>query len=1236
MTRITRIPLFAVLSFGLAVTLTAASGFAESRATSQVPPRVSGPVDETNRVVLHGNVHPLAQARFDKGAVEDSFPAERLFLLLRRSSAQEAALDDFLRALHTPGDPNFHKWLKPDEFGRLYGPADSDIAAVSAWLQSHGFTVNQVHPGKMAIEFSGTAGQVRDAFHTEIHHFEINGEAHVANSSDPEIPAALSPVVLGLAPMNDFRAQSYLKVLGRATFDPKTHVTKPDWTYPDGGGSWNLAVAPGDFAVQYDINPVYKNGINGAGETIGIVSASNVDLSLVQAYQKLFGLPANLPEVVVDGVDPGENGAATEAYLDIEVSGSVAPGAKVVMYTSWGTALTDGLAVAAYRAVGDDIAGTISTSYGNCEPGLGAGGNSFWNSIWQQAATQGQTAFVSAGDGGSAGCDDFDTQSVATGGLAVNGIGSTPYNVSVGGTDFYYSDVNTSQSSMYGQIATYWSGTTGSTIGTTSPKVSLLKYAPEQVWNNMFGYNASENISPPNPADAQYGENIVSGSGGASSAALYPASGPATGYPKPTWQTGTGVPNDNVRDLPDVSLYASNDANWSFYPICASPGDCTNINTAANGGAAWISGVGGTSASSPSMAGIQALVNQAMKSWQGQADYFYYPIAKLWPDAFHDITVGGNEVPCVAKSPNCVAGAAGSITAGYDVESGYAATAGYDLASGLGSLDVANLIHWWPDVTMKPTTTTLAISPTTFVHGKQTTITSTVAPKSGTGTPTGSISIANNDGLMAYTGLDYLTLGSTGKVDYPIDNLPGGTYQVTARYGGDGTFAPSTSAPVTVTVTPENNTLEVSGYVLNPFDQYLYNLTPGIEIPYGAQIFLDAQPTSVNGNETNFGTPATGTVAYTDNTGTATFTSTQPLNNFGMAEWNTGIFAPGSHTVSEAYSGDPSYHSSSVAKAASFTVIKGDTVLEVYPLVYSVSAGATVDVDVELYTLYPKPLGYGISFFGTPPTGSVTVTLGGQSITLPLKPLGDTENIYLEAVATFTNVPAGILQATASYAGDANWLASTGHGPTVLSLSGRLTPTVKLTTNSTNPGLGQLVTLSATVTGVSGKPVPTGTVTFLSDDQYLYYTENVVNGVATVTIPGYYGEPGNNIVTAIYNGDKNYNSGDSNVIDVTVNYGDFSLTTLAADVKVAAGKTGSSTLVYAPSDGFDSVLKLAASAPTGITVTPAPLPSALSGLTNDAVTIAVAGTVKPGVYPAVITASGGGRIHTAQILVFVP
>jgi hypothetical protein len=1195
-----------------------------STALSQAAPRVQDFVDESRRVVLGGNVHPLlpggiaepgltgragAQHIVDLGVVEDSFPAGRLLLLLHRSTEQETALEEFIRNAHSAGNPAFHQWLKPEEFGRIYGPADSDVAAVEAWLESHGLTVTKVHTGRVAIEFTGTAGQVREAFQTEIHRYLVEGEAHLASANEPTIPAALAPVIGGLTRTNDFKPQPQLKVLGQAQFSPRTHHATPQWSDPAGSGVSYL-VAPGDFATQYDIGPVYQAGINGAGQSIAIISASNVDLSLVQAYQKLFALPANLPQVVVDGADPGQNDAATEAYLDIELAGAVAPGAKVVLYTSAGTALADGLQLAAYRAVEDDLAGVISVSYGECEAQLGQGGNALWNALWQQAAAQGQTVFVSAGDGGSAGCDNFDVQQVAYSGLAVNGIASTPYNVAVGGTDFYYSQYAAGATAVQAQLAGYWSG------ATASPAVSLKRAIPEQAWNDEFGSNLADSGNPANLSS----QTIVAGGGGASRAAVYLVNGVVTGYAKPTWQSGSGVPADKLRDLPDLSLFAANGSNLSFYP-----GDCSATNLSQEG-AVNVTGVGGTSAASPEMAAIQALVNQSAGSWAGQADFVYYPLALRQSTVFRDVTVGENQVLCSPGTANCAKGSSGTIAGGYYVESGYAAGAGYDLATGLGSVDVANLIKYWNSVKLAPTVTTLSVSPSSLVHGQTATVTGTVAAMQGQGTPTGAVSLTANDGLSHSTGIGDFPLTS-GSLYAAVDSLPGGTYQLTAVYAGDGSFASSKSAPVTVIVTPENDKLTTTGWSWSPYDLLLHPLSSGTTVPYGTQIFLDAQPVSGNATLANQPAPATGTVVFTDKAGTATTSSTQPVNSAGVAEWSAGVFAPGAHTVTAFYSGDASYNPSS-AIAAAFTVVPGATSLAVTPLATSVSAGASVTVDVQL------TVGY-LPLYGKLPTGKVSISLCTQSQSVAWQASGTTGSAILEAAATFTQVPAGNLPLAASYPGDANWLGSAANGRTIIASSGKLTPAATLTTTSANPAPGQTFTLTAALTGPAGKPLPTGSVAFLCEALGFNQIASLANGKASVAIPANSAANGANVFTAVYAGDANYAAATSNALGITVSKADFSLTTFNAEIQLVPAKAAATTLALAPVNGFSASVTLAASAPAGISASLANPSPAVNAATTDVLVLSGANSLAPGTYAVTITATGGGRVHTAQILVAV-
>ena len=262
----------------------------------------------------------------------------------------------------------------------------------------------------------------------------------------------------------------------------------------------------------------------------------------------------------------------------------------------------------------------MSESFGSCEQQIGTL-NQFHNSLWEQAAAQGITVVLSAGDGGSAGCDNFDTQQTATHGLGVSGFASTPFNIAVGGTDF--DEIN--------KWAQFWN-----TANNSTNQSSALGYIPEIPWNDscaQLGINGC-GASAPNGS-----LNIVAGSGGAS-----------TLYPKPSWQSGTGVPLDQHRDIPDVSLFASNGFDGTFYTVCQK--DVTGTSSCdLNSFGFTFQGVGGTSASAPAFAGIMALVNQSQATAQnqsprqGNANYVLYPLFKKQTSANPAINCNSSTTP---------------------------------------------------------------------------------------------------------------------------------------------------------------------------------------------------------------------------------------------------------------------------------------------------------------------------------------------------------------------------------------------------------------------------------------------------------------------------------------------------------------------------------------------------------------------------------------------------------------
>ncbi len=639
----------------LCIMLMGLTSFAYTQQSTASPARITQAIDNAVLTPLKGNMHPLAKPQYDRGPVNPSLPADRMQLVLRRSSGQEIALRQFLGALQDPNSTQYRKWLTPEQFGERYGVSDADIQTVSGWLVSQGFKINKVNKAKTIIEFSGTVGQLQSAFRTQIHAFLVNGEQHMANISNPQIPTALTPVVAGLSSMNNFFPKPPHTKAQPAKYDKTTHKFGPDLTLGSASEGYFLYVVPGDAATIYDTpntlnaNFTGSTSYTGANVAIGVIGHSDIDLTAVANYRSLFGLPASVPNVVIDGNDPGTvAGWDTEALLDLEASGGLAPGASQIFYLADDTSFDPFYSLAINRALDDNMVSIVSVSVQTCELYLGTSGNALIYSLWAQAAAQGITAVVSSSDSGSAGCDDFDTQAQAELGLQVNGLSSTPFNVSVGGTD-------------YDALATDF--TKYALTTNRSNYSSALGYIPELPWNDSTAANGELSANTPYGAP---NTNIVGGSGGISGC-VNPSfdaegnflnCGPAypllalTGWAKPSWQTGgsLNIPADGVRDLPDVSLMAGDGLYGANWLICTDVVDsngnthnCSDIN-----GSFYFLGVGGTSASAPAFAGMLALVSQSQGGARlGQANYVLYNLANqnsLYSSVFHDVTQGNNSV----------------------------------------------------------------------------------------------------------------------------------------------------------------------------------------------------------------------------------------------------------------------------------------------------------------------------------------------------------------------------------------------------------------------------------------------------------------------------------------------------------------------------------------------------------------------------------------------------------------
>lgn len=1124
----------------LCLPLICASGFLTAIHAQQAPLIPS--VDEGPLATLHGTVHPLARPEYDQGAVVDEFPVQRLLLMMARPADREQSLQKFLRNVHAPGAPAYHQWVLPAEFGARFGATDRDTQLVSEWLQSHGLSVTRVTQGKSILEFSGTARQLREALHTEIHQYSIQGKTYYANSSEIRVPQSIASRIAAFAPLNSFPLDSYVKVMGGATMNRASHRAVPQFTIQQNNAPF-YAFGPEDFATQYDVGPVYTAGINGAGQTIGIIGENNLNLSLVDAYRKLFNLPASRTQVIIDGQDPGDGADPNvEGYLDVEMSGAIAPGATVNFYIAGYEAVStpawNPLTLAALRAIEDNRASVLSASFGECELELGQQGNQIWAGLWEQAAAQGQTVFVSSGDTGPTTCQPaegtFPNPPQLLNSVNVSGLSSTPWNVSVGGTDFYYSDYASGAPSA----ATLWNQTNDGSNG------SLKATLPEQVWDDALGF------------DVVSGQNAAGGGGVSNcSQETVPTDGSLptclAGYPKPAWQNAPGVPSDQARDLPDVSLFASNGANLSAVPLCANPGDCAPVTS----GDPQVTLVGGTSASSPSMAAIMALIDQKYGR-QGQANYTLYALARQYPNVFHDIVLGTNDVMCpFGEAPDCDTPVPNSYFDSYGI---YAAGPGYDMASGLGSVDVNQLLTNWNKVTYAASTTTLQASPASTVHGSAVAVSVAVKSNSGSAIPTGDVELVASPGTTIPVNSPLTLTGASASAS--LTNLPGGSYELTAQYGGDGTFAASTSAPVSLTVTPEASATGLTAiYFIAPTS----NPPPKGDLPYGDQVAFTATPSSLAAKTTGL---ATGTVTFTDG-GT---TVTVPLDGTGVATWKPRSFAMGAHSITAAYSGDASYQASTSTPVA-LTVIGVAPVLEVAPDTQpSGCAQGLTTCGTNNGEVYQPGANMVLSVFmsgglGIAPSGSVTVNFGPLTQTVSLT----TVSGLAAGFATFANVPAGSYPLSASYSGDANWSAATFTNPSPFIFAAptfTTTPTTTtLTLSPSSVDSTQSVTFQVTSQAASSQ-----FGCFIGSSLAILYANgasfgavpigcSVANGVVmlsgSATLPASELPAGTYQVTAGYQGDGIQLSSFSSPVSLTVTVTDFSLSALGKNLPVVAGKS---------------------------------------------------------------------------------
>jgi subtilase family serine protease len=656
-----------------------------SLAQSTAAPRITRSISDADVALVPGGVHPHVARAVDQGVVSPKMPMQRMAIFFKPIAAQQSDLDRFLQQQQDPNSPNYHQWLTPEQYANRFGMSTSDLAKVTVWLQSHGFRNVTVSRGRNSIEFDGNAGQASAAFHTPIHTVVYNGETHYANIASPQLPSAFAGAVAGITSLNNFRPRA----MSIAHFTSSV--------------SGNHFLAPGDIGTIYNINSLYNSGVKGDGQSIAVVGQTTLTPNDdgthadIDRFRSLASLPAINLTFKKTGSPTYSASDVDEANLDLEWSGAVAPNAQIFFVYS-----DNALFTSLPYIVNNNLAPVISISYGTCEANVDASSVTVLTNILTQANAQGQTISAASGDNGAADCDG--TTPPATMGLAVDVPASTPYVTGMGGNEFTGDTAGTVTCNSQGQNCVaaadppYWGGS--SSVSDASP--TALEYIPETAWNDT---------------DA----TTIAASGG----------GVSTLFTKPTWQSGTGVPADGQRDVPDIALSSS--PNHDGYLIC-SQGSCVNGYRAGSCVTGTDPGcilnvIGGTSVGPPVFSGIVALLNQKFGMRLGNVNSTLYSVAGSTPSAFHDITTGNNMVPCQAGSKDC--GKSGMI--------GYNAGTGYDQVTGLGSFDVGALAAAWTGGTGADFTLSANPASLSITHG--TSGTSTIAVTATGGPLSGSVAL---------------------------------------------------------------------------------------------------------------------------------------------------------------------------------------------------------------------------------------------------------------------------------------------------------------------------------------------------------------------------------------------------------------------------------------------------------------------------------------------------------------
>jgi hypothetical protein len=964
------------------------------------------------RTAIAGHIPTWATPAADAGAVANTAP-QLLTFDIARSPEVQAAFDQMLVDQQNPSSPRYHQWLTPQQVGEQFGPTQHDLDALTAWLTTQGFTVTSIAPSRVFVQATAPASVVSNALQTSLHNFTVNGARQQAPLTEPKFPSALAPVVkfvAGLATVQ-YHAFSHtmpalpLSALGINPAGASTPAIHPDYTL--GSGTVHY-LAPADFNLIYDVTPTLTAGTTGTGQRVAIIGGSRLLASDVTSWESISALAAYQPNYIVPAglTDPGttSDGNQGEATLDFERVYGTAPGSQVDLVISKNALSTDTdtLQLYAINTLNDPV---MTMSYGACETGYAAYAQ-HENSLFSQAIIQGISVFASSGDAGIAGCEQQGVAPPATQYASVEVPCDSAYLTCVGGTQF--SDTANPNA--------YWSATNG------TGKLSALSYIPEGAWNEP-SYTTSTGATA---------IQVASSTGG-----------PSVAITKPSWQTGSTIPADGARDVPDVSFSASGH-NAYFSCLAYAGADCTT----------YVTGFGGTSAAAPSMAGLAALIDQKMGKRQGLLNPLLYATATSTPAAFHDATPATSGVSsCTTSTPSTCNNSdpsPSSYTSAGIV--GYPLLTGYDFPTGLGSLDFGRFLA---AISLPTPTIALTAAPTTITISQ--TVQFTVKLTGTTATPTGTVQLSSNGNALGGP----LALVNGSVTSASLSFTPAGTYSITATYSGDTNYSPVTSTAFSLVVT--NPAAIASSSVLS--------VTPNPA--------TTAQSTTLVATVKAAGTSSvvpTGTVQFYD--GGVAKGLPVTLTNTGIAALTVGNVSAGTHVFTCIYAGDNTYSSSSCAAVSdAVTALPSTTVQTASTTVLPASGTLTLSYTVS-------------STSGGTPTGTITVYAAETSPTvIPAAPIGSV-SLASGTVTTpsISGLTPGVYTFYGAYSGDAIYAASNSTPPVTITVTGfgmTATPSLSFSAGATSGNAATITyssingftgtitqTCSLAPSGVAAVPVP--------------------------------------------------------------------------------------------------------------------------------------------------------------------